>query len=88
MDIDTGTYKATVMFSAQRERPNFIIGADFLSAHDCDLSLHEKLFLIGEQKIECIREKARVKHAKLKLARHVELPPHRGASQLQGGPRH
>ncbi len=64
------------MVSAQRERPNFIIGADFLSAHDCDLSLREKLFLIGEQKIECIPEKARVKHAKLKLARHVELPPH------------
>ncbi len=47
-----------------------------MSAHDCDLSLHEKLFLIGEQKIECIPEKARVKHAKLKLARRVELPPH------------
>ncbi len=76
VDIGAGTYKATVMVSARKERPNFIIGADFLSAHDCDLSLREKLFLIGEQKIECIPEKARVKHAKLKLARRVELPPH------------
>ncbi len=40
------------------------------------LSLREKLFLVGKQKIECIPEKARVKHAKLKLARRVELPPH------------
>ncbi len=46
-----------------------------MSTHDCDLSLCEKLFLIGEQKIECIPEKARVNHAKLKLARCVELPP-------------
>ncbi len=76
VDIGVGTYKATVMVSARRERPNFIIGANFLSAHDCDLSLREKLFLLGEQKIECIPEKARVNHVKLKLARHVELPPH------------
>ncbi len=76
VEIGAGTYKATVMVSARRERPNFIIGVHFLSAHDCDLSLNEKLFLIGEQKIECIPEKARVKHAKLKLARHIELPPH------------
>ncbi len=47
-----------------------------MSAYDCDLSLREKLFLVGEQKIECIPEKARVKHAKLKLVRRVELPPH------------
>ncbi len=56
MDIGVRTSKATVMVSARRERPNFIIGADFLSAHDCDLSLREKLFPIGEQKIECIPE--------------------------------
>ncbi len=47
-----------------------------MSAHDGDLSLREKLFLIWEQKIECIPEKARAKHAKLKLGRCVELPPH------------
>ncbi len=76
MVIGARKYKATVMVSARRERPNFTIGADFLSAHDCDLSLREKLFLIGEQKIECIPEKARVKDAKLKLARRVELPSH------------
>ncbi len=35
-----------------------------------------KLLLIAEQKIECIPEKARVKHTKLKLTRRVELPPH------------
>ncbi len=52
VDIGAGTHKATVMVSARRERPNFIIGVDFLSAHDCDLSLCEKLFLIGEQKID------------------------------------
>ena len=48
VDIGAGTYKATVMVSAWIERPNFIIGADCLSARDCDLSLREKLFLIGE----------------------------------------
>ncbi len=75
VDIGVATYKATVMVSARRERPNFIIGANFLSSHDCDLSLCENFFLIGEQKIECIPEKARVKHAKVKLARRVKLPP-------------
>ncbi len=50
VDIGTGMYKATVMVRAWRERPNFIIGADYLSTHDCDLSLREKLFLIEEQK--------------------------------------
>ncbi len=75
VDIGADTYKATVMVSARKKkRPNFIIGAEFLSAHDCDLSLRGKLFLIGKQKIECIPEKARVKYAKLKLARRVELP--------------
>ncbi len=48
------------MVSARRERANFIIAADFLSTHDCDLSLPEKLFPIGEQIIEYIPEKARV----------------------------
>ncbi len=76
MAIGAGTYQATVMASACRERPNFTIGADFLSTHDCDLSLCQKLFLIGEQKLECIPEKARVNHTKQMVAKCVELPPH------------
>lgn len=39
--VVTGTYKATVVVSGG---DGFIIGADFLAAHDCDLSLHQKLF--------------------------------------------
>ncbi len=57
VDVGARTYKATVMISACRERPNFIIGADFLSTHDCDLSLRENLFLIEEKKMECTPEK-------------------------------
>ncbi len=35
--IAAGVYKTLVMVSAWKERPNFIIGADFLAARDCDL---------------------------------------------------
>ncbi len=62
VDIGAGTYKVTVMVSSTcREKPNFTIGANFLPKYDCDLSLREKLFLIVEQKIESISEKARIK---------------------------
>ncbi len=60
--------KTPVVVSARKERPNFIIGADFLAAHDCDLSLRQKLFTVGEHKVECIPEQVRVSHARLKLA--------------------
>ncbi len=36
-----------MVVSARKERPNFIIGADFLAAHDCDLSLRHNLFTVG-----------------------------------------
>ncbi len=45
--IAAGMYKTPVVVSARKERPNFIIGADFLSAHDCDLLLRQKLFTVG-----------------------------------------
>ena len=45
-----------MVLSARKERPNFIIGADFLPAHDCDLSLGQKLSSIWEHKVECIPE--------------------------------
>ncbi len=73
--IGDGVYKATVVVSARKERPNFIIGADFLAAHNCDLSLRQKLFTIGEQKIQCIPENVRANSAKLKVARGIQLPP-------------
>ncbi len=44
--IAARVYKSVVV-SARKERPSFIIGADFLSAHDCDLSLRQKLFTVG-----------------------------------------
>ncbi len=37
VNMDLGTCKAIVMASEHREKPNFIIGDDFLSTHDCDL---------------------------------------------------
>ncbi len=46
--IGDGVYKATVVVSARSERPNFIIGADFIAAHNCDLSLRQKLFCYQE----------------------------------------
>ena len=73
--IGDGVYKATVVVSARKERPNFIIGADFLAAHNCDLPLCQKLFTIGEQKIECIPENIRANSARLKVARRIQLPP-------------
>ncbi len=65
------------------EMPNFIIGADFLAAHNCDLSLHQsslllgnrKLFNIGEQKIQCIPENIRANSDNLTVARRIQLPP-------------
>lgn len=36
VEIGTGVYKAALVVSAYSERSNFIIGADFLAAHDCD----------------------------------------------------
>ncbi len=71
--IGDGVYKATVVVSAKRERPNFIIGVDFLAAHNCDLSLCQKLFTIGKQEIQCIPENIRANYAKLKVAR--QIPP-------------
>ncbi len=75
--IRDGLYKATVVASARRKRPNFIIGAVlvFLAAHNCDLSLHQKLFTVGKQEIQCIPESIRANHAKLKIARRIQLPP-------------
>ncbi len=45
--IGNGMYKAAVVVSAQKERPNFIIGANFLAAHNCDLSLCQNSLLLG-----------------------------------------
>ena len=46
-----------------------------MAAHNCDLLLRQKLFTIGEQKIQCISENIRANSAKLKVARHIQLPP-------------
>ncbi len=73
--IGDGVYKATFVVSARRERPNFIIGADFLAGHNCDLSLRQKLFIIGKQEIQCIPENIRANYAKVKVARRIQLPP-------------
>ncbi len=73
--IGDGVYKATVVVSARRERPNFIIGADFLAAHNCDLSLRQKLFTIEKQEVQCIPKNIRANYAKLKAARRIQLPP-------------
>ncbi len=43
--------------------------------HNCDLSLHQKLFTIGEQEIQCIPENIQANHAKPKVARRIQLPP-------------
>ncbi len=58
-----------------KKGPNFIIGADFLSAYDCDLQLRQKLFTLGRNSVPCLPERGRSSHARLKLARRVELPP-------------
>ncbi len=49
-DVETGggVYKVALVVSARRARSNFIIGADFLTTHNCDPSLCQKLFTIGE----------------------------------------
>ena len=64
-----------VVVSARKERPNFIIVAGFLATHDRDLSLRQKLFTMGEDRVECILERVTVCPARLKLARRVDLPP-------------
>ena len=74
--IAAGVYKTPVVVSARKERPNFIIGADFLSAHDCDLSLRQKLFTVGRDSVWCLPERVKASHTRLKLARWVEFPLH------------
>ncbi len=44
--------------------------------HNCDLSLCQKLFTIGEQQVRCVPQRTKATRAKLKLARRVEVPPH------------
>ncbi len=61
--------------SARKERPNFIIEADFLAAHNSELSLCQKLLMIGEQSIQCFPEYIRANSVKLKVARRIQLPP-------------
>ncbi len=80
--IAAGVYKTPVV-SARKERPNFIIGADFLA------TLREKLFKVREHKVECFPQRVRVSHVTLKLARRVELPSlHWGVGYLQGESRY
>ncbi len=49
-------YKTPMVVSARKERCSIIIEAGFLTAHDYDLSLRQKLFTVGEHKVECIPE--------------------------------
>ncbi len=74
--VGTGKYKAAVVVSVRKVTTNFIIGADFLGAHNCDLSLRQKFFTIGEQQVRCVPEHTKVTRAKLKLARRVQVLPH------------
>ncbi len=76
--IAAGVYKTPVVVSARKERPKFIIGADDLAPHDCDLSLRQKLFTVGQDSVPCLPERLITSHASLKLAQQVELPPHTG----------
>ncbi len=52
-----------------------LIRADFLGAHNCDMSLHQKLFTIREHQVKCIPVCAKATRTKLKLARRVEVSP-------------
>ncbi len=74
--IAAGVYKTPVVVSARKGRPNFITGADFLAAHDCDLSLRQKLFTVGRDNVRSLPERVRISHTRLKLARPVQLPLH------------
>ncbi len=75
VSIRNGACETAVVVNARKKRPNFIIGADFLAAHNWDLSLRPKLFSVGGQVVQCIPEGVRANNAKLKIARHIELPP-------------
>ncbi len=50
--------------------------ADYLATHDCDLSLRQTLFTAGRNNVWCLPERVRTGHARLNMARRVELPPH------------
>ncbi len=60
--------------NTQKERPNFIIGADFLASHKCYLTLCQKLFTIRKQEIHSILEGIWANRATPKIARRIELP--------------
>ncbi len=70
--VAAGVYKTPVV--VRRKSP--ISGDDFLAAPNCGFLLRHKLFTVGRERVECFPEGARVSHARLKLARRVELPLH------------
>ncbi len=74
--IAAGVYKTPVVVSVRKERTSFSIGVDFLSTHDWDLSLRQKLFTVGQNSVRCLPERVSASHATLKLVSWVELPPH------------
>ncbi len=57
--------RTMVVVSARKEKANFIIGVDFFAANDGDLSLQQKLFTLGEHKVECSPEWVRVSHSRV-----------------------
>ena len=57
MELEVGNckYKTAVVVSAHRKRPFFLLGP-ILWAHNCDLSLCQKIFMIRKQQLKCIPE--------------------------------
>ncbi len=66
IDIVAAVYKVAVVVSAWRERANIIIGANFLSPHNCELPLWQRLFTTGKHEVQYIPEGVRASYTKLK----------------------
>ncbi len=47
--IAGGTYEQEVVVSANREKPNCILGSDFFCQHDCELSMRKQQFQVGDR---------------------------------------
>ncbi len=66
--IAGGLYEHEVVISANREKPNCILGSDFFCQHDCEMSLRRQQFQVGDQQVRCMPEPEHVVQAGLKIA--------------------
>ncbi len=72
--IAGGHYQHEIVISANRKNPNCILSSDFFFQHDCELSMRQQQFQVGDRQVCCVPEPVHAVKASLKTAHIVELP--------------